>query len=535
MVEAVEGAAHPAPVTSGSRLGSTYWRVWWAGAIDSVGDGAWTAALPLLTISVTTDPRLVALVSAAAYLPWLLISLPAGVLVDRRPRLALMWRTQLVQLVAVGTVTVVVLAGAASVPLLAALVFALGCCEVVFGNAAQAVLPELVPRELLARANGNQYAGQITGEFFLGPPVGSLLFLVAAALPFGVDTVSFAVSAALLIGIRRHGEVGSRGPALPLRQAIGEGLRWLAGHRLLRTLAVLLGVNNFCNQLGQATLVLLATERLGVSHAGYGLLLSAGAAGSVLGGIVNPRVVRRIGRRSAVLTALTCSAGAYLAAGPVSDPAVLGALLAVNGFAVTLWNIVTVTLRQETVPPALLGRVTSVYRMLGWGLLPLGAIAGGLVAHGIGLRAPLPLAGALRGRPRAVARTRLPAAPPCADRAGGERLGVAHPTPPTTHLLSTRRRPCRRRWRQERTASGPVQRVPSGARAAPSGGHQLADAGPTRVGPRSAQPMRAPVAASKTCSVPGRTSSVSTSPMAGGTRPSKRTTNGLSSGASPAS
>jgi MFS family permease len=159
---------------------------------------------------------------------------------------------------------------------------------------------------------------------------------------------------------------------------------------------VLLGVNNFCNQLGQATLVLLATQRLGVSHAGYGLLLSASAVGSVLGGVVNPRVVQGLGRRPAVLMALTCSAAAYLVAGLVTDALLLGVVLMVNGFAVTLWNIATVTLRQEIVPPELRGRVTSVYRMLGWGLLPLGSLAGGLVAHAIGLRAPLPLAGAVR-------------------------------------------------------------------------------------------------------------------------------------------
>jgi len=385
-----------APVTSTSRLGATYWRVWWAGAIDSVGDGAWTAALPLLVLTLTSDPRQVALVSAAAHLPWLLVSLPAGVLVDRRPRLALMWRVQLVRMVVVGLMTAVVLTRTVAAPLLVVLVFLLGCCEVVFGTAAQSVLPELVPRDLLARANGNQYAVQITGEFFLGPPIGSLLFVATAALPFGVDTVSFALAAALLASIRRQGAVSPRAPSSPIRQEITEGLHWLAGHRLLRTLAVLLGVNSFCNQLGQATLVLFATQRLGVSYAGYGLLLSAGAVGSVLGGLVSPRVARRIGRRAAVLTALTCSAAAYLAAGLAPSAVALGALLAVNGFAITLWNIVTVTLRQELVPAAVLGRVTSVYRMVGWGLLPLGALAGGLVAHSIGLRAPLPLAGAVR-------------------------------------------------------------------------------------------------------------------------------------------
>jgi MFS family permease len=296
----------------------------------------------------------------------------------------------------VGALTVAVAAGAVSVPLLVVLAFVLGCCEVVFGTAAQAVLPELVPRQLLARANGNQYASQVTGQLFLGPPVGSLLFVLAAALPFGLDTASFAVSAALLAGLVRQTTGGTRSPSMPIGSAIGQGVRWLGGHRLLRTLAVLLGVNSFCNQLGQATLVLFATETLGVGRAGYGLLLAAGAFGSVLGGLVSPRVVRRIGRRAAVLAALAGSAAAYLAAGLVRDAVSLAALLAVNGFAITVWNVVTVTLRQEVVPTALLGRVTSVYRMLGWGLLPLGALAGGLVAHTVGLRAPLPLAGAVR-------------------------------------------------------------------------------------------------------------------------------------------
>lgn len=370
--------------------------MWTAGAIDSVGDGAWAAALPLLTVSLTTDARVVSLVSAATYLPWLLVSLPAGVLVDRQPRVLLMWRTQLAQLALLCLLTAAVALGAVSVPVVLAVAFLLGCGEVLYGNAATSVLPELVPRQLLSRANGHQYASQVAGQFFLGPPVGSLLFAAAAALPFGVDAVSFAASAALLAGVPRRTPAVEEGPGTSVRQSIGEGLCWLAGHRLLRTLAVLLGVNNFCNQLGQATLVLFATQSLRVGTAGYGLLLAAGAVGSVLGGLVNPRIVGRIGTRAALFGALAVSAASYLAAGLVPDAVVLGGLLAVNGFAIILWNIVTVTLRQQIVPPRLLGRVNSVYRMLGWGLLPLGAIAGGLVAHTVGLRAPLPLAGLLR-------------------------------------------------------------------------------------------------------------------------------------------
>lgn len=408
-------------VTS-SQLGRRFWRVWWAGAIDSVGDGAGAAALPLLTVSLTTDSRIVALVSAATYLPWLLVSLPAGALVDRRPRIPLMWRVQLTQLLLLGGLTAAVATGAASVPVLVVVAFLLGTCEVVFGNAAQSVLPELVARPLLARANGNQYASQVAGQFFLGPPVGSLLFAIAPALPFAVDTVSFAGSAALLAGVGEGTPTTSPAPT-SMRAAIAEGVRWLAGHRLLRTLAVLLGVNNFCNQLGQATLVLFATEELHVGHAAYGVLLAAGALGSVAGGLVNPRLLARIGERAAVLGALGCSAAAYLGAGLARNAITLAALLAVNGFAITLWNVATVTLRQELVSSQLLGRVNSAYRMLGWGLLPLGAVAGGLVAHSIGLRAPLPLAGAAR----AVA---LLTAAPLLVRALQPRAGASRADPP---------------------------------------------------------------------------------------------------------
>jgi MFS family permease len=182
-----------------------------------------------------------------------------------------------------------------------------------------------------------------------------------------------------------------------MRTEIVDGLRWLARHRLLRTLALLLGVNTFCGQLGNATLVLLATQTLHLDARGYGLLLGGSALGSVLGGLVNARVVARIGALPALFTALATNVVVFIGIGLSPDAIVLGALLAVNGFVLTLWNIVTVSLRQQIVPPDLLGRVTSVYKLLGWGLIPLGALTGGLVAHRLGLRAPFPIAGAVRG------------------------------------------------------------------------------------------------------------------------------------------
>ncbi|AWS48660.1 MFS transporter [Streptosporangium sp. 'caverna'] len=385
----------PTPSDAEPRLSAAYRRLWWATGVNTVGDGAFAAVVPLLAVTITHDPRLVSVISAATYLPWLLLSLPVGALVDRYDRVGLMWRSQAIQAVIVSVLTVIAAFGQIGIPVLAIMAFGLGACEVVFANAAQSILPDIVVKPLLHRANGYQQTITVIGYQFLGPPIGSLLFAVAVALPFGMDAASFALSAALLATLPRRGRRQSEHP--PMRTAIADGLRRLARHRLLRTLAVLLGVNTFCGQLGNVTLVLLATRTLHLDARGYGLLLAGAAIGSLLGGLVGARVVKRVGALPSLLTALAVNVVVFIGIGLSPNAIVLGALLAVNGSVITLWSIVTVSLRQQIVPSEMLGRVNSVYKMLGWGLIPLGALAGGLVAHAFGLRAPYPVAGVLRG------------------------------------------------------------------------------------------------------------------------------------------
>jgi len=379
-------------------LGSAYWRVWWANTVSSVGDGAVTTALPLLAVTITRDPRLIALVSAAFYLPWLLLSLPAGAVADRHDRVALMWRAQAVQCVVVALIAILAAIGAAGIAVLVAAGFCLGAAEVIFSNAAQAELPRLVPAESLPKANGNLQVSLTLGETFLGPPLGSVLFAAARALPFGLDAGSFAASAAVLSGLpRRSPATGERASTARLRDSVMEGLRWLLRHRLLRIVAVLLGAANFGSQMGQATLVLLATQTLHVGTRGYGLLWTAAAVGSILGGLANPAITRRLGELPSLIIAMAAFAAVYIAIGLAPSAIVAGMLMACNGFFATMWNVVTVSLRQRIVPDELLGRVNSVYRMIGWGLIPVGALAGGFAAHFGGLRAPYLAGGAVCG------------------------------------------------------------------------------------------------------------------------------------------
>jgi MFS family permease len=380
------------------RLGAAYWRLWWANAVDNAGDGAFAAALPLLAVTLTRDPRLISAVSVATYLPWLVVSLPAGALVDRRDRVTLMWQAQLVQGVAVTAVAVLVGVHLISIWTLACAGLCLGSAQVVFDNAAQSVLPSLVPKELLPRANGTQYVVQVIGGSFLGPPVGSALFALAPVAPFAVDAVSFAGSAALLTGLpRRQPRMEKRGRReAGSERGVTAGLRWLSRHQLLRIVVLMLAVSGFCGQMGAATFVLFATQTLHVSVRGYGLLLASSAAGSVIGGLVNPVLARRAG--PVPLLVMVACTGPALAVGMglAPDAMVLGALMACGGFTTTLWNVVTVSMRQREVPAELFGRVNSVYRMLGWGTRPLGALAGGFVAEAAGLRAPFIVGGILR-------------------------------------------------------------------------------------------------------------------------------------------
>jgi MFS family permease len=373
-----EAAAAPLP--------RSYWRLWTSTAVDSVGDGAFTAVIPLLTVQLTDSPVWVSAVSAAAFLPWLVLSLPIGAIIDRHDRFQLMWRTQLARAVLVGVGTVLVATDHMTLPVLLVLAVALGSGEVVFGNASQAALPSLVSGPLLNRANGYQGSVNTVGEQFVGPPIGSLLFAVAAAWAFLLNLISFVLSAGLIRTLPAAPPATREHP--PLRESVRVGLRYLATHRVLRALAATLAVNTFCFAMGTATLVLLATRTLHVSTAGFGVLLALAAVGSVLGGVLTPRLLTRVADFHALAAGLAVNVLCFVGIGLAPNFAVLAAWLALNGFATTIWNVVSLTYRQRSVPDELRGRVNSVYKMLGWGFIPLGAITGGLVAEWLGLRAP---------------------------------------------------------------------------------------------------------------------------------------------------
>ncbi len=392
-------------------LGPAYRKLWFASTISNLGDGVDQAALPLLAVSLTQDPRLIGGLAVALGLPWLLFALVAGALVDRLDRRRVMWTTDLARAGLVAVLAVAATTGRAHIVLLYLVAFALGTAETLFDNAAQAVLPSIVEPAQLETANGRQYVGEVVANSFAGPPVGALLFTVAVGAPFWLDAASFLAAAALVAWMRppRPTSVAraAAGARRSLRRDIAEGVRWLGGHRLLRTLAGLLGTLNFASNLGFSTFVLLATEEMGLSARAYGVVLTATAVGAALGGLAAGRVTAGLGQARALVAAVATFGVTFIVIGTATTGVVVGAALAVNGFVIVVWNVVTVSLRQAIVPAALLGRVNSVYRTIGWGSIPLGALAGGFLADALGTRAPWFVGAAIAAAALVVAAARL--------------------------------------------------------------------------------------------------------------------------------
>lgn len=378
-------------------LGANYNRLWLAAGISNLGDGVRAAALPLLAASLTRDPALVAGVAFAESLPWLLFALIGGAVADRVDRRALMGNMQLTRMTLAVVLAATIFTGTASLLVVYVVAFLAGTAEVFFDNTAQTVLPSVVPKDKLELANSRLYGAEIITDHFLGPPLGGFLFALAIGIPFLFDGLSFAVSGVLILAMTGSFRTHSRAPASgsTIGSEIREGLDWLWNHHLLRTFAALLGTMLLLWTSASAILVLFALEILNLEGPGFGVLLTATAAGSLLSTFVTPRLKGLLGDGPSLFLAVMLFGGGQLIIGLTSNSLVVAVMLAALGFGTVLWNVITVSLRQSIIPDHLLGRVNSVYRFVGWGTMPLGAALGGFLGRAIGLRAPFIVGGVL--------------------------------------------------------------------------------------------------------------------------------------------
>jgi MFS family permease len=381
-------------------------KLWTASTTSALGSGLSTIAAPLLVASRTASPVIVAATFGVSWLPWLLFALPGGVLVDRVDRRRLMVLIDWTRVAAMVILAAAIAAGQTSIVLLDAVLFAVNTGEVVFRAAGQAMIPSVVPRARLERANGWLTGGTTLMQNMVAGPLGGFLFVVAACVPFFVNAGTYAVSA-ILIGLvagtyRASPRALVTGPDEQRSKATGdgqprkrstwaevaEGFRWLVHQRVLRTMAFLIGLLNLTLTAAIAVLVLLAKQRLHLGSVGYGTLFTCVAAGGLVGSLIGDRLIKKVTATWTIRVGLLIEAGVHLTLATSRSAYLVGFMLFAFGVHGSLWTIVGSSLRQRLTPPEMLGRVASTTLFISAGGNCVGALLGGVLATHFGLTAP---------------------------------------------------------------------------------------------------------------------------------------------------
>ena len=405
-------SAEPPPSRSRLLRDPGFLRLWTAETISHFGSSVTGLALPFVAITLLhATPLQVAILNLADFLPFLLIGLIAGVLVDRFPRRAILIGGDLGRALLIATIPLAYLAGLLTLAQLMLVGFAIGVLTVFFDVAYQAYLPSLIGREDLVEGNSKLELSR-SGAGLIGPGLAGLLIdLLRAPVAMLIDALSFIFSALLLFSIRDRtpeqnlhaGEQTTESSAVTprgsMRTEIAEGLRFVFGHPALRTIGSATATSNLFSSISGAAFMIFAINELKMSPALIGIAFSLGSLGGLTAALVADPLSKRLGvGRVIVLT--VAIGGPFEAAIAFANPGadLLNVILvALVGFTMggggTIYNINQVSLRQALTPAAMAGRMNATMRWFVWGTIPIGSLIGGIIGETLGLRAAILIGG----------------------------------------------------------------------------------------------------------------------------------------------
>jgi MFS family permease len=370
-----------------ARLGRNFRWLFASSSVSNVADGIMLAAGPLLVASVTRDPFLVAMAVFLQQLPWLLFGVAAGALIDRLDRRLLTVAVDLCRATVLGLLATTIATGVVEVWVVLLAMFLLGTAETFADNASSTLVATVVPKEHLGVANSRFFGTAILGNQLAGPPIGAFLFATGSAIPFGVNAACFLLAAVLISRLRLPAVVRETA-GRSMRHDVAEGMRWLWGHAPVRTLALTLTAFNITFGAAFSVYVLYAHERLGLGEVGFGLLMTVGALGSLVGSTAYQWLEKRFTMAQLMRIGLVVETITHLVLALTTTAWVAGLMMAIFGVHAMVWGSTSTTVRQRAVPEHLLGRVTSVYLIGSVGGLALGSLIGGMIAQRWGVLAP---------------------------------------------------------------------------------------------------------------------------------------------------
>ena len=370
-------------------------KLWTGETVSVFGDAITGLAVPIIAATILSVTAFeFALLTTAGRLPFIVLSLPAGVWVDRLRRRPILIVADLGRALALATIPMAFALGVLSIWQLYVIALVVGALTVFFDVAYQSYLPSLVDRDQLVEGNAKLQITQSAAEL-LGPGIaGALIGLLTAPFAMLIDALSFLWSAAFVAWIRKpeppvvpHDEA-AQGPKPSMRTDIAAGLRYVTGHAWLRPIAAATGLGNLFGQMAYAIFVLYLVRDLGLTAAQIGIAFSLGSFGVLLGALIASRVARLLGLgRVLVLSAIGFALEWPLIA-VAPDSLILPAVIAsvfIAGFSSVIWNVNQVSLRQAITPPRMQGRMNASMRFIVWGTIPLGSLIGGVLGSTIGL------------------------------------------------------------------------------------------------------------------------------------------------------
>ena len=373
-----------------ARLGRGFRWLLSSSVVSNAGDGIALSAGPLLVASQTRDPLLVSMALLAQVLPALLFGFVAGAAADRVDRRRIVVGINLGRAVVLAVLAATIASGTVSIAVVLATLFILGTAETFADVASSSLLPRVVPRADLGIANARMQGAQLLTNQLLTPPIGAFLFALGMALPFATNAACFALGSLLVSRVvaGRVLEPDEPRERPSLRADMAEGLRWLVGHRPMRTLALTILAFNVTFGAAWSVLVLYASERLGMDAVGFGLITTAIALGGLIGAATYGRLAAAFSLGNIMRVGLVIETLTHLTLALTQSPAVALVTMVVFGAHAFIWGTTATTVRQRAVPDGLLGRVTGVYTVGMMGGIAVGTPIGGLLARQFGITAP---------------------------------------------------------------------------------------------------------------------------------------------------
>jgi len=381
-------------------IGHDFTRIWSASLITNLVDGVLRLAAPLLAVSLTQDPILIGALSALGLLPWLFFAIPIGAMVDRFDRRKALILGNILRALIALFIAFAVSQGFINIWLLLISVFFFGICEVLVDTTSQAVLPQILDKSNYERGNSRLQISEVIVSQFAGAPLGGLLYAVSIALPFYFSTTGFILAGLLIllfpfereINARKEGEVGQA--KLGLKGDIKFALNYLYQDKQIFSIVVITTLLGFFYSLSNAIAPLFILKELNVPPALFGVVLAIGGIGALIGSIAAPMASRYLGRGRALAINVFFASFLVIFIGLSPNAYFFVVVSVLIGFTISVWNILLMSLYQSLIPPELYGRIHGARRTIVWGLMPIGALLGGVIARG-GLRLPFLIGGSI--------------------------------------------------------------------------------------------------------------------------------------------